>query len=261
MNLKSLRILACLAVALGAAQALADEGDLVEKVAVRNRLFTPAQRFELGGNVGVSILSRLTDHYNLNLSAAYNLTDWLGLELRGGYAISRHTSLADQIQIDFAGNSSIAKANDLSDLWELTANAVVGVRFQPIYGKINLMSELPVHFQLYGWIGGGFGLFKRQSLVICTQRVNTKECGAYFEESSAGPLVSIAMGFRFWPVETWKNHSFKVEVRDYSYLDSYYIDVVRDQVTVGNPTAGGKLNPAAGVTNLVQIDLGYAFIF
>ncbi len=34
-------------------------------------------------------------------------------------------------------------------------NGSIGARWQPIYGKINLIAELPVHFQLYLWAGGG----------------------------------------------------------------------------------------------------------
>lgn len=261
MNWKTRNIVGCLVVALAASTAFAEENEgeaLVEKVAVRNRLFSVNGRWEIGGNVGFSLLSRLTDHYNLNISAAYNVAEWLGLEFRGGYAISRHTSLADQIQADFYTNSSISRANDLSDLWEMTANAVIGARFQPIYGKLNLMAELPVHFQLYFWVGGGAGLMKRESLVIDLCPAGTKECSDYFKENKVSPLVSLAVGFRFFVTN---KHAVKLEARSWSYLDSYYIEVDRASSSAANPTAGGRLSPNAGITNLVQIDLGYAFLF
>jgi hypothetical protein len=92
-------MMSCLVLMTAGAAFAEDEADeLVEKVAVRNRLFSPEGRWEIGGNVGFTLLSRLTDHYNLNLSVAFNPKDWLGLELRGGYAVSRHTSLGDHIQ-------------------------------------------------------------------------------------------------------------------------------------------------------------------
>jgi len=198
----------------------------------------------------------------LNVSVSRNFAEWLGVELRGGYAIARHTSLADQIATDFAANNPVtatSEAKELSDLWEMTANAVVGLRFQPIYGKLGLMAELPVHFQLYAWLGGGFGLFNRTSLTICVVPSGTRECSEYRSETNKpGPVVSAALGFRFFIVG---KHSFKLEVRDYSYLDSYYTGVMRAQVTPQNPTAGGKLSPDAGITNLVQFDLGYSFLF
>ena len=272
MNWKTLTLCSAVVLTMGT-PAFGDESEtteaaVVEKVAVRNRIFNVDGRWEFGANVGFSLLSRLTDHYNLNLSGAYNVADWLGIELRGGYAISQLTSLAKQIRSDFAINSSISTASDMADLWEMTANAVIGARFQPIYGKLNLVAELPIHFQFYIWAGAGFGLFRHQSLALCTNKSGTA-CNGYFTETKAGPLVSVALGFRFFfatqpPVPGVKaqgQHSIKVEVRDYSYLDSYYVGVVRADATAANPTAGGRLAPNAGVTNLVQLDLGYSYIF
>jgi outer membrane beta-barrel protein len=258
MNRKTIHLMSCL-VLLSAGAALAEEsGELVEKVAVRNRLFSVAQRWEVGANVGFTLLTRLTDHYNLNLSGAYNVTDWLAFELRGGYAISRLTSLAQQIQQDFYGNTSISRASDAADLWQMTGNAVIGARFQPIYGKINLLAELPVHFQLYLWAGGGAALLKQESLVLCSVRVSPRECGEFVTDNKVSPLVSLALGFRFF---AGQHHSVKLEARNWSYLDSFYIDVDRAAANPGNPTAGGRLSPNAGITNLVQVDLGYSFIF
>jgi outer membrane beta-barrel protein len=245
--------------ALAEAAAAQTQDELVEKVAVRNRLFTVEKRFELGANFGVSLLPKLTAHYTINASGAYNVTEWLGIELRAGYAISNQTSLADQIRVNFASNGTISKVSDAADLWEMTGHAVAGVRFQPIYGKINLISELPVHFQLYGWVGGGAALLKRESMVFCTAKSGSA-CDAFLQENKASPLVSLALGFRFFLFREAK-HSLKLEVRSWSFLDSYVIDVTRALATPANPTSGGRTSPDAGLTTLVQIDIGYAFIF
>jgi outer membrane beta-barrel protein len=259
MDRRTITVGGCLALVLAACAAqAADEGPLVEQVAVRNRLYTVAGRWEVGANAGLAILGRLTDHYNLDGSVAYNFAEWLGLELRGGYALSRHTSLARQIQDDFFANTSITKANDLADLWEMKAHGILGVRFQPIYGKVSLLAELPVHFQLYAWAGGGAGLFERQSLVICPVKAGASACGEYFSERKVSPIVSLALGFRFF---LGQRHGLKLEVRDWSFLDSYFVNVDRAASTADNPTAGGIRSPDAGVTHLVMIDLGYAFLF
>lgn len=272
MNRTTLRIIGCLAVAMMSTQARADDEDaaLVEKVAVRNRLYSVAGRWELGANVGISLLPRLTEHYNLNLAVGINVADWLAFELRGGYAISRHTSLADDVASKFFANTSISKIKDLADLWQMAHNAVLGVRFQPIYGKLNLTAEVPVHFQLYVWVGGGAGLFKRESLVICGNHSGS-DCGDnYFVQGlSAGdiggaikPVVSLALGFRFFIAN---HHAIKLEARDWSYLDSYYEGIDRATLVGSDEAAiqraGGQLSPNAGITNLVQFDLGYSFIF
>jgi outer membrane beta-barrel protein len=248
MTRTTLKLMGCLAMLMAGAAYAEDTDELVEKVAVRNRLYSVEGRWELGGNVGFSFLPRLVDHYNLNLSGAYNIKDWFAVELRAGYAISRQTNLADQIQADFFTNTTISKANDAADLWEMTGHGVIGARFQPIYGKLNLMSELPVHFQLYLWAGGGAGYFKRESMVLCATR-NGKECAEFVTEGKVSPLVSLALGFRFF---IGQQHAVKFEFRDWSYLDSYKVNMDRSG-------QGGE--GRTGITNLVQADIGYAFIF
>jgi outer membrane beta-barrel protein len=272
MTRTTLNLMSCLVLlsAISARTAFAKEDEeIVEKVAVRNRLFSVAGRWEVGANVGFSLLPKLTDHYNLNASVAVNPKDWLGIELRGGYAISRLTSLATQIQEDFFTSTSSKEADDAADIWRMSWNVVAGIRFQPIYGKINLMSELPIHFQFYLWVGGGVTGLTRESMVICPDRA---ACLAYFDdpslatpfatETKVSPLVSIALGFRFFL--PFSGHSIKFEARDWSYLDSFQENIPRTCTTGvrGCPTAtAGAASPNAGITNLVQFDLGYSFIF
>lgn len=250
----TLRLLGCLvALSTGAAYAESEGEELVENVAVRNRLFSVKNRFELGAHFGLSILSQLTEHYNLNLTVAYNLADWMALELRGGYAISRHASVADEIQSYYRDRAS-RDGQGAPDLWELTGHGVFGLRFQPVYGKINLVSDLPIHFQMYIWAGGGAGYLKKEEIDICAQPKTggSVECPDFQKSNKISPLVSLALGFRFFlPFE---HHSLKLEIRDWSFLDSYESNVRRD-TNVGTPS------PNAGITNIVQLDVGYAFIF
>ena len=79
MTRTTLNLMSCLVLMTAQAAFAEDETEeLVEKVAVRNRLFSVQGRWELGGNVGFSLLTKLTDHYNFNLSVAYNPKEWLG---------------------------------------------------------------------------------------------------------------------------------------------------------------------------------------
>lgn len=262
----------CLALALAAPTAAraAEEGDLVEKVVVRNRLYSVAGRWELGLHGGFTLLPRLTEHYNLNLSLAVNVVDALAIELRAGYAFSRHTGLADQISADFfqsvvaGGPAASAPVTDMSDLWQLGGNAVVGLRFQPIYGKISLFSEAALHFQFYVWAGGGVGLMTRESIIICNVR-SGGECEDWYDEFKVSPLVSLAAGMRlFMPFNTQKiTIAFRVEARTWSWLDSYLENINRMQAitNAATPEGGGTASARAGVTTLSQIDIGPALIF
>ena len=82
---------------------------------------------------------------------------------------------------------------------------------------------------------------------------------------------SLAVGFRFF---LGQQHGVKFEIRDYSYLDSYYENVNRAAAQVSSACIAGTTAPAncnftgngalvknPGITNLVQFDLGYTFIF
>jgi outer membrane beta-barrel protein len=261
--MKIFRNLSCLLLALCASTVWAEETsgeELVEKVVVRNRLFNVEGRFELGLNVGFSMLSRLTEHYNLNVSAGYNFMDSLALELRVGYALSSHTGLALDIAEKFQAQprTSIATANDLQDLWEMKFNSVLGLRWQPIYGKLGLMAEVPVHFQFYLWVGGGVAMLDRESVVICNRETSDKKCAEYLKDSKVGPLVSLALGFRFF----LSDHIIvRFEIRDWSWIDSYLTGVNRTAaLNPSNPTGNGTpVSP--GITNLVQFDLGATFMF
>lgn len=263
--------LCCLALVLvgPAAARAAEEGDLVEKVVVRNRLYSVAGRWELGLHGGFTLLPRLTEHYNLNLSLGINVVDALAIELRAGYAFSRHTGLADQISADFfqsvvaGGAAASAPVTDMSDLWQMGGNAAIGLRFQPIYGKISLFSEAALHFQFYIWAGGGVGLMTRESIIICNERAGG-ECSDWYDEFKVSPVVSLAAGMRlFLPFNTQKiTIAFRVEARTWSWLDSYLENVNRVQaLNAATPDGNGTGSARAGVTTLSQIDIGPALIF
>jgi outer membrane beta-barrel protein len=261
---------ALLAVALGMssgaaraqADASADEGQqLVERVAVRNRLYSTRGRVELGAAVGLTIVTRLTDHYNFNGSVAYNFSERLAAEIRGGYAYARQTGVARQVaehllQRDPA--SQLQVTEDLSGLWEMKANALVGARWAPIYGKISLLSEVPVHFQTYLWAGLGGGTFHRQSVVMCLQVLSRADgrCGSYFEEDKSAVIGSGAFGFRFF---THPHGGLKLEVRSWLFPDSFRENINRLEAEKGNINGTLVANP--GLTNLVMFDLGYSFLF
>ena len=235
---------------------------LVESVAVRNRLYAPGGRWEIGPSVGFTVLTRLTDHYVFNLGAAYNFSDTLAAEIRGGYAYSRQTGLAEQAAAELLKEDPFQELktirDDFANLWQMEANAVAGARWAPIYGKISLMAEVPVHFQTYLALGIGAGTFHRQSLVMCLEVVDRSSgtCGNYYEEDKVAPLLSGALGFRFF---THPGGGLKLEVRSWMFPDSFRVQIDRRLSEAKQVNGAAAGNP--GFTNLVFFDLGYAFLF
>lgn len=256
MNATLLGLLSALVLS---ANAWAEDDELVEKVVVKNRLFTVQNRFELGADVGITLVSRFTEHYNFQAAFAYNIVDSFAVELRAGWALAKHTSLANRVSKDFLA-ISVNTVNDVSGLWTMGVNGAVGARWQPIYGKINLAADLPVHFQLYLWAGAGGAMLDRESLVLCNAPVRSAmpnvltACNEYFSESKFAPVVSLAAGFRFFITQ---HNTFRIELRDWSYFDAYYTNVPR--AATGNQ--GGALASSPGVINLVLLDVGYSYVF
>ena len=241
--------------------------DVVEKISVRNRLYELGGRLEVSPHVSFMILNQLTDHINFSLGIGYNVADTFAVELRLGYALSRHTGLARQVSEQLLQRNpanEVRVTDDLANLWEMNGNGLLGFRWQPIYGKLSLLAELPVHFQWYLWAGGGGGTFKRESVVYCTGGVNrgAGECGnGYLQESKAGAIGSAAMGLRFF---THQNGGISLEVRNYFYPDSYRVGIDRTVAErQGDPraaaTTGDVVTP--GLTTLWVFDIGYAYIF
>lgn len=248
----------------GGAEASTDQ--LVERVAVRSRLFEVAGRWEAGLSAGLTPVNALTEHFSFGVSGAYNLREWVAFELRAGTTVSRHTSLANQVEREFLrAVNQRSTVDDLSDLWELTHHGALGVRFQPVYGKLNLLSELPVHFQFYGWLGGGAAALRRSSVVLCAARQGDGSCpkaadGSYavLEERRVAPVLATAVGLRLFVA---KHHGLRVELRDWAFLDAFHVGVKPSEQSSTAPTAGGRRSPNPGVTNVTVLELGYALLF
>jgi outer membrane beta-barrel protein len=247
-------------------EARADDGsdEVIENVVVRNRLFSLARRVEVAPSLGISIGDWLTSHYTLSAAASVNLTETFGIEARAGYALSRHTGYARSVGIKLtrrdplSATGGLKLVDDLANLWEMRANVVGGIRWAPVYGKLSVMAETPVHFQAYAWLGGGMGAFHRQSVVYCLSVTSREDgtCGEWLSESRAAPLGSAAVGVRFF---AGKTGSVKLELRDYAFLDSYRVSIDRAVAESGDSSSGSAAR--AGLTHLFMVDLGYTFIF
>ncbi len=272
LTVRSYRVLASVILALTALEAAGQEDQVLEEAVVRNRLYRPAGNLEISPSVGVSVMTYLTAHYTFNVGVAYNLFDTVAVEARGGYALSRHTGLARSISESFLDRQDKRITDELADLWRMNLHGVAGVRWAPVYGKLSLMADMSAHFQAYLWAGGGLGSFSRQSLIQCTQVVNrslgicddrtdpldrsTASESFWVKESKVAPVVSAALGFRFFAFE---RHGVKFELRDWVFRDEYRVGLSRDEWEAGLET--GTLAPSPGLTHLVQFDIGYTFLF
>ena len=252
---------AALAMVLAASPVLAAEP---ERVVVRNRLHQPQGEVELGVQAGVSLVNRLVSHTNLQATAAYNFTNELALELLGGYALSSHTDVANQVNSEVASHSIATKPTDadFAGLWQIQWNAVAGIRWAPIYGKLNLFADVPVHFQMYLGAGGGAAGLRRESVTYCLA-ASTKDslgnslCDNPLVESRVSPVVQFGGGLRFW---LGPKAALKLEARDYTFPDRYQVNINRAQAATGD-TQAGQLVSSPGFEHVIFVSAGVSYIF
>lgn len=244
----------------------ADEA--LEHVVVRNRLFSVAGHPEVAASIGTTLSDRLTFHWAFNASVAINLMESLALEARGSWSLTGHTSLADRVSQNFLLRDpntvyGIKTADDLSDLWELRGSLMGGIRWQPVYGKVSVFSELPLHFQAYLWAGAGVGELHRESVVYCMNVIytdtgeRTGACRDWLSQNRFGPVFSGAVGARLFMTQ---KHGITLELRDISFIDEYRVNIDRQAAEAGDPNSGTNAKNA-GLTNLIYLNVGYTFLF
>ena len=253
--MSTIRVLALagLAAILAPARALASS-----EPPVQPRLYPVGGRFSLAATVGISVFDTLTRTGTLELRAGWDFSDWLGLDASVTGALSGHTALADRIGQHLLQTPPVGTVDDLSDLWQLKAMVLAGVRLAPVYGKFNLGADFPIRFQGYIWLGGGAGWLDRTSVAICRNVTSREEgtCGDWFTESRVAPVASVALGFRLF---TGIHGAVLLELRSVVWKDDYLLGVDRAAAEVGN--VNGQRAPSPGFTNTMLIQLGYAFIF
>ena len=266
-----LAAVALLAPPLARAAATADDSK-VEKIVVRNRLHTVKGKFEVSPGVGFTLTNKLTEHTNFELGLGYNLFETFAVELRGGYALGGLTSVSEQVQTEIYADSPViggtavpknATPNDFADLWQLQWQALILPRWQPIYGKLNLATEVPIHFQVFLTAGGGYVGLHRESIVYCQNGGTGRgaECAEYLQEDRQDVAFGAGGGLRFWAYE---DIQLKIELFDLAFFDDYREQVSRaeaEKEAPGAEPAQGTMASNPGLTHLIFLNIGATFLF
>jgi outer membrane beta-barrel protein len=253
-----------------------------EQVAVRNRYYKDDSRFEIMFQSGLSLANTLTQMYTPALNIAYHIDEVWAIELIAGYAIGGVTSLqaGAQAPAPATGSTAMPKSvffqagpptnrpyNDLPGLWTMNGfNAQIGARWEPVYGKLSLLTALPIHFKWYLDLDAGISHFTRDSLYYCSNyNINTQDCEKKTDGSNTyqtvqgdryGWLASVGTGMRFIFLQ---RAALLIGVREYFWYDTYQTGFNGgDFITAPKGTAG-KLNK--GVTLSLFADLGLSWTF
>ncbi|TSC33159.1 outer membrane beta-barrel domain-containing protein [Corallococcus sp. Z5C101001] len=193
-------------------------GPLRERIRpVSGHMFLKKGRFEISPSASVTIRDAFYKKYVFGGTVTYFPMETLGVGLRAGYALN---SVAGSAQIctfteGEAGDTRGCRAPTRAELdgrapGQLTLMGGLDVQWAPIYGKLSLLAEKFVHFDMYGVVGASVIQYKgpATSLVDGTPVAGSK---AYL---TGGGNVGVGLRFFF---NRWM--TLRTELRDLIYVE------------------------------------------
>ena len=191
---------------------------------VQGKLYQMSNKWEVGLAFGTALNTSLVDHHGGLASISYHPNEWLdaGLDVLANY--TRLSGLSGQIRDNLPARANGATqtpnaGDEIRNADQMRGGAFATARIAPIYGKINLASELSVHFQAFLLAGAGAGAFKHESVNLCASP-GTGACAAgdFQTATSVKPIAETGLGMRVYLGQHW---SVRTEFRAFLYPASY----------------------------------------
>lgn len=200
---------------------IADDEETI--YAVQEKAFLVSDKLELTPFASAGFADRFVRTFAIAGSATYHLRETFALEAFGGYMFPTESGLTREILDRGRLTPETAKLTQL--LWA----AGVGVKFSPLYGKVQVMDAVLGNLAFY--VGAGFAI--GQTRVRCTQRErldpnkfgdqlcpDQEEIGKeVYEPRTTRAMGVLSAGLRF-DLSTWLAVVF--EVKDYLYVASVF---------------------------------------
>lgn len=168
---------------------------------IQNRFFLKQNRFEFGPAFGYVPNNAFVVNPAGGLILAYHFSETLAAEgdilygPEGGY--KNLTTRLVQIAAD-SGNTSFQQPAD-----RIALGALFSARWAPVYGKINLVGEGVLNFDLYGTAGLGMVLVTTKDYVINPDYNDTDPTSPPIVEKDSGVnaahfALNLGIGFNFF---------------------------------------------------------------
>lgn len=207
----------------GATAARAGEsvyGPAAPPASVQGKLHQMSRRWELGVALGAALNSSLVDQYGGLVSLSYHPNEWADVGVDVLANRTSLTGLSGQIRqgLPSRTNPTSGQPNtgdEISGADQMRTGALVMARVAPIYGKLSLAAELPVHFQAFLLAGAGAASFRHESVNLCATPGDAP-CpqGDYQISTSVKPVGEVGGGLRFYLGQRW---SLRTEARAFLY--------------------------------------------
>ncbi|MFP2910542.1 outer membrane beta-barrel domain-containing protein [Pyxidicoccus sp. 3LFB2] len=192
-------------------------GPLRERVRpVSGHLFLKKGRFEFSPSVSVSLRDAFFSKYIFGGTLTYHPLETVGVSLRLGYAINTVAGAAQLCTFEGegaeatrgCGSPSLQQLDGLAP-GQIKLMGGADVQWAPIYGKLSLLAEKFVSFDLYGVAGASMVQYRGPGVVDAT--VETVEPKNYMT-----PGGNLGVGARFF-LNRWV--TLRTEVRDLIYVE------------------------------------------
>lgn len=202
-----------------------DIGPLKERITpVSGHLFLKKGRFELSPSATFSFRDAFFTKYILGGTLTYHPMETFGISLRAGYALNSVSGSAQQCSFGQDGTTRGCNAPSFSQVdgrapGQITMTGGVDLQWAPIYGKLSLMAEKFVHFDIYA-VGG----------VSAVQYRGPPDEGATTASTArVTPGANVGVGAHFF-LNRWM--TVRTELRDLIYVEKAVIpeSVTRNQL-------------------------------
>lgn len=170
---------------------------------VRPALFSKARRVEIAPFFGYVSNDPWTTGYIPGGAVTYHMTERTALDFTAGYGIYADKTLVAQV-VNETGNRPRVISRPL---YFVTGNYA----WAPIYGKLNLLGEFVLHYDLF--VVGGVGVAGDQI------EVNRRTSGGAVEQiisTQVFPVIDFGFGQRFF-LNDW--FALRIDVRPYVFLE------------------------------------------
>ena len=218
---------------------------------LQHKLYPMSDTFELSLRAQTALNQPLVIHYGGGLTFSYHPNEWFdaGLEAFGNYTAL--SNLSEVIREKLPVRNSTTPKDEIANSDQLRFGGLVNARVAPIYGKFNLASELPVHFQTYILVGAGLGQLHHESVNLCAVNGTTACPDGDFQTTDQFQFLGeIGGGFRFYLGDKW---SLSTEVRAYLFPAQYKAD--NDLTNAASGVETGYLG------SIVMFSLGVGRLF
>ncbi|HYZ89626.1 MAG TPA: outer membrane beta-barrel domain-containing protein [Myxococcales bacterium] len=227
------------AICAAAAAAQAEQATTTPAIpaGVQAKLYRMSNRWEVGATFSTAVNTPLVNETGAMVSVTYHPNEWADF---GVDVLANRTSLSSVVGQIRAGlpprtNALTGQPNrgdEISNSDQLRHGALVVGRISPIYGKLNLASELAVHFQAFLLGGVGAAAFRHESVNLCASPGGSPCTGGDFQTStSIQPLGEAGAGMRVYLGQRW---SLRGEFRGFVFPASAVRDADLTHPDTGN---------------------------